>query len=269
MDYPLWEGGAPLFDASFNQPQPTLTAYPVPTNPSEKPGCVIVCPGGAYVMRADHEGKPISEMLNAAGIYSFVLNYRVSPYRYPAELFDVTRAVRWVRYNAGRFGYDPNRIAVLGFSAGGHLAMMSVTQFASPDVFAEGYGKKDAVDEVSSRPDAGVLCYAVITLGEHTNACTRDSLLGARPDPKLIYSLSGENAVRDDMPPIFMWHTASDGAVPIINPLKFSEALDAHHIPFELHVFPYGDHGLGLASGVPHVAQWAPLLVKWLKLYKY
>ena len=266
QEYKLWENGAPLFDPEIGQPEPTLTSYLLEGAQSDgsRRGCVIVCPGGAYWGRADHEGRPIAEMLNEAGISAFVLNYRVQPYRYPVERYDVNRAVRYVRYYADKFEIDPEKIGVLGFSAGGHLAVMSVEQYD--------YGMEngDEIDKISSRPDSGILCYPVVTLEKSfTHEGTRDALLGTPNDPELAKKLSGEVSVRDDMPPIFMWHTAADGGVPVLNSLKLSEELYEHKIPFALHVFPFGQHGLGLAPGNPHVAQWAPLLVNWLKLYKY
>ncbi len=258
MDIKLWENGTPLYDEKIGQPEPTLTPYLLPDY-GKKTGCVIVLPGGGYAVRADHEGMPISKMYNEAGINSFVLNYRVSPYRYPAPLYDVQRAVRLVRARADEFNIDPEKIAVLGFSAGGHLATMAVTQYD------RGLECGDDIDKVSCRPDAGILCYAVISLGEDTHQGSRDNLLGNPADPALVKSLSGEEAVRDDNPPVFMWHTAEDAAVPVENSLNMALSLRKKQIPFELHVFPYGYHGLGLAPEHPEVAQWAGLSVSWLK----
>ena len=260
MDIKLWENGTPLFDESFGQPEPTLTPFLLPTyKEGQKHGCVIVCPGGGYGMRAEHEGWPIAKMLNEGGISAFVLNYRVSPYRYPAELYDIQRAVRLVRHRACEFGIDPEKIGVLGFSAGGHLAAMGITQYD------DGLAGGDEIDKVSCRPDAGILCYAVISLGANTHGGTKYNLLGGEPDPVLAEKLSGENAVRDDCPPVFMWHTAEDGGVLVENSLNMALALSAKKIPFELHVFPHGPHGLGLAPSLPDVAQWAHLCVVWLK----
>jgi acetyl esterase/lipase len=262
MDIKLWDSGTPLFDEKKGQPEPTLTPYLLPDY-GKKTGCVIVLPGGGYAVRADHEGMPISKMYNEAGINSFVLNYRVSPYRYPAPLYDVQRAVRLVRARADEFNIDPEKIAVLGFSAGGHLAAMAVTQYD------KGLDEGDDIDKVSCRPNAGILCYAVISLGEYTHQGSRDNLLGNPADPALVKKLSGEEAVRDDNPPLFMWHTAEDAAVPVENSLNMALALRKKQIPFELHIFPYGHHGLGLAPQHPEVARWAELSVRWLKAMGY
>lgn len=258
MDYMLWENGAPDFDSTIDQPQPSLTPYLVKTENGEKRGCVIVAPGGGYSGRAEHEGKPVSLMLNEVGIHSFVLNYRVHPYKYPVMQNDILRAVRWVRYHAAELGIDENKIGILGFSAGGHLCTMGIEQFD--------YGRDDGdeIDRVSSRPDAGILCYPVVSFVKYVNEGSRDALIGKNYDRELAKKLSGEISVRDDMPPVFMWHTSYDHYVPVENSLYLALALQEKRIPFELHVFPEGEHGLGLSEFVESTAQWAPLLQKWL-----
>lgn len=208
--------------------------------------------------RAFHEGEPISQMLNTAGIHSFVLNYRVAPYKYPVQLYDINRAVRYVRYHADKFGIDKNKIGILGFSAGGHLCTMGIENFDY------GIDDGDDIDKVSSRPDAGILCYAVISMVSYVNEGSRDSLLGQNYDQNLAKQLSGENSVRDDTPPVFMWHTAGDSCVPVENSLNMAFSLSKKKIPFEMHIFPEGDHGLGLSESIPETAQWSVLLKKWL-----
>ncbi len=257
--YKLWENGTPYYNPEFGQEEPTLTPY---LKGDKKRGCVIVCPGGGYSGRAPHEGEPISRMINEAGIHSFVLNYRVAPYKYPAILEDVMRAVRYVRYHAGEFNIDPNKIGVLGFSAGGHLTTMAIEQFD--------YGKDgDLIDAVSSRPDAGILCYPVVSLLRygHGGSCT--NLLGDKPDEALVKKLSGELSVREDMPPVFMWHTMEDAGVHVRNCLDLCAALKEKNIPAELHIFPYGVHGLGLAQSNKNAAQWADLVKNWLLMYGF
>lgn len=259
----LWENGTPYFDENLGQEETTITPYLVKDGNASK-GLVIVCPGGGYGMRAYHEGEPIAQMLNKAGISAVVLNYRLAPYRHPAMLTDANRAVKYVRYHAKEWEIDPEKIGILGFSAGGHLAVSACEHYD--------YGKDDGdeIDKMSSRPNAGIFCYPVATFDESiTHMGTLHNLLGEKPDEQLKNSLSGEKSVPDDCPPVFMWHTSADGAVNVNNSLALAQALRAKQIPFELHVFPYGQHGLGLADGDPHVAQWAELLVKWLKLYKF
>lgn len=251
----LWQQ-TPLFDSSFGQEKPSLTPYLLP---GKQNSCVIVCPGGAYEMRADHEGKPIARMLNDAGFSAFVLNYRVAPYRHPVEMMDVKRSIRFVRFHAERFGIDPGKIGIIGFSAGGHLAITALEHFDY------GIDNGDEIDRVSSRPDAGVLCYAVISLLNHTHIGSRVNLLDKEECVPLCAQLSGEYNVREDMPPVFLWHTAADSCVPVHNSLNMAVALKQKNIPFELHVFPDGEHGLGLAQDTPGADQWPTLLTKWLR----
>ena len=258
MEYLLWEENTPGFNKDYNQPVPSLTPYFAANSNGKKRGCIIVAPGGGYMGRAFHEGEPISQMLNTAGIHSFVLNYRVAPYKYPVQLYDINRAVRYVRYHADKFGIDKNKIGILGFSAGGHLCTMGIENFDY------GIDDGDDIDKVSSRPDAGILCYAVISMVSYVNEGSRDSLLGQNYDQNLAKQHSGENSVRDDTPPVFMWHTAGDSCVPVENSLNMAFSLSKKKIPFEMHIFPEGDHGLGLSESIPETAQWSVLLKKWL-----
>lgn len=258
MEYKLWENNVPEFDASIDQPEPSLTPFLVSNDKNEKRGCIIVAPGGGYSCRSDQEGAPIAEMINEAGINAFVLNYRVAPYRYPVQLYDINRAVRYVRYHADKFGIDGNKIGIMGFSAGGHLCTMGIEHFD--------YGRDDGdeIDRVSSRPDVGVLCYPVVSFLSYMNEGSRTNLFGTDFNPELTHKLSGEINVRDDTPPVFMWHTSYDTYVPVENSLNLALALRRKKIPFELHSFAQGEHGLGLSESIPSTAQWCTLLKKWL-----
>ena len=261
----LWEKDVPYFKEEYGQPAPTLTPFILPTEKDEngndiKRGCVIVCPGGAYQFRADHEGAPVAELMNKNGISSFVLNYRLNPYYDEEILGDVKRAIRYVRYHADKFGIDPEKIAVLGFSAGGHLSTLAATHYD--------YGLEDGdeIDKVSCRPNASIPCYPLVTFDERYtyNGITKlffgkTEGLGDLPD-----KYSGENCVRDDNPPMFMWHTSDDPAVPVENSLVMGMALSKKKIPFEVHVFDHGAHGLGLGEDVPGVKEWGRLAVDWL-----
>lgn len=256
----LWESekDVPLFKKEYGQEPPALE----PRICEGAKNCVIVIPGGGYDWEAwDHEGDAIANALNENGISAFILRYRIKPYCYPVMLYDINRAVRVARSLSSEYGYRPDRIALLGFSAGGHLASLGITHF---DCGKEG---GDATDKISCRPDLGILCYAVLNIGgRFTHGGTSANLLGGRDDPELAKFLSAENSVTKDTPPCFIWHTAGDDAVPVENSLTFAAALSEKKIPFELHVFPEGPHGIGLgASEFPHSAQWFALLVSYIR----
>ncbi len=262
QEFKLWENGTPYYDPKIDQPETTVTWYPAEGN--EPKGCVVICPGGAYAMRAEHEGKGYAEYLNANGYHAFVVNYRVAPYHHPAEMADAHRAIRFARFNAEKFGIKPDKIAIMGSSAGGHLAVSASEHFDC------GKTDGDEIDAVSCRPDGTILCYPVVSLVEgYSHFGSRDNLLGKPCDGKDAANLSGEKSVREDMAPVFIWHTFEDGAVPIENSLYLAAALREKKIPTELHVFPYGAHGLGLAPQNPHVAQWGELMINWLKLNNF
>ena len=257
----LWDAGAPGALGTEPADKPKLTVYLAPASIATG-AAVLVCPGGGYVnLASDHEGKQIAEWLNSLGVSAFVLQYRVGPrYHHPVPLQDAKRAMRMIRSRAKAWGVDTNRIGVLGFSAGGHLASTLATHF--DDGLA---GAADPIDRESSRPDFAVLCYAVISLRDPAaHAGSRWHLLGDFPSPVLVDSLSNERQVTSRTPPTFLWHTADDGAVPVENSLQFFSALRAAGVPAELHVFPHGRHGLGLAKGDPSVSQWPQLCARWM-----
>jgi acetyl esterase/lipase len=254
----LWEGQAPGYNAQYSEEQPSITPYVI--EDGKVHSALIVFPGGGYCMRADHEGEPLALWLNSLGISAFVLNYRVAPYKYPYPIMDAQRAIRLVRHRAQEWKIDGEKIGILGFSAGGHLASSAGTHYD--------YGNKtseDVVERMSSRPDAMVLCYPVITFGEYRHDGSMVALLGHKPDEELRNSFSNENSVTEDTPCTFLWHTSDDGAVPVENSLMFASALRKSKVPFELHVFPKGPHGLGMAEGIPQVDQWVRLCESWLK----
>ena len=254
----LWPGGAPGAKGDTMEDKPRITPYlPAGDGPF---ACIIVCPGGGYGGRAKHEGEPICKWLNSIGVAGFVLDYRVKPYRHPIPLGDAQRAIRMVRARAAEWKIDPKRVGILGFSAGGHLAASATTIFDA--------GKPDAADPIdrqSCRPDAAILCYPVITFGEKRHHGSMVNLIGEKPDEKLRTMLSLENSVTPRTPPTFLWHTSDDNAVPVENSLLFAEALAKNKVPFALHVFPHGPHGVGLAANMPTVSAWTKLCADWLK----
>ncbi len=253
----LWDR-VPLWRDGTDQDPPSLTPYPA----EKARGAVIVCPGGGYAFKASHEAEDYAVMLQKAGISAYVLNYRVAPFLYPAPLLDLRRAVRWVRAHAEAYGLPAGApVAVMGSSAGGHLAALGSTLFGE-----DLEDSKDPVDGENCRPDAAVLCYPVITLEEpFTHTGSRDNLLGIGADPERIRKLSCENTVTPETPPVFLWHTVADAGVPVENSLRFAEALRKNGVSFEMHLFPEGPHGLGLAPELPEVAVWAGLAVTFLK----
>ncbi|QHT62356.1 alpha/beta hydrolase [Paenibacillus lycopersici] len=257
----LWPEGAPHAAGTTDEDRPALTPYLV----DGSRGAVIVFPGGGYGMRADHEGEPIALWLNSIGISAFVLRYRVAPYSHPSPLLDAQRAIRYVRLHAAEWGIDEQKIGILGFSAGGHLASTAGTQYdaGNPDA-------GDPIERMSSRPNALILCYAVITMkSPFTHEGSRENLLGKAPEAAMIERMSSETRVTADTPPTFLWHTSDDGAVPVENALEFALALRRADVPFDLHVYEKGRHGMGLAEDDPHVASWTTVCGLWLKRYGF
>ena len=257
---PLWAAGAPPGERVYpDQPleEPRLTPYLLP---GDRPrGLVIVAPGGGYQMRADYEGAPLARWCNRLGLHAAVLDYRVKA-RFPASFEDTRRAVRLVRHHAAAWHVDPSRVGILGFSAGGHLAAQVSTDFDRGDA-----GAVDPVERQSSRPDASILCYAVISAHQPREDSLPGLLLGDPPcDEALHARLSAERKVGPETPPAFIWHTSDDTCVQVAHALTYAGALAAHRRPFALHVFQHGHHGLGLASEEPTVAMWAPLCARWL-----
>lgn len=258
--FPLWPEGAPGAVGKEPVDIPTLTLY----RPKEKPtgSAVIVCPGGGYSHLADHEGRPVAEWLNSIGITAFVLKYRLGPrYHHPAPLQDAARAIRLVRARAAEWQIDPKRIGILGFSAGGHVASTIGTHFDAGQP-----NSSDAVEKVSSRPDALILIYPVITMGGFTHSGSRKLLLGENPSAEMVTLLSNEEQVTKQTPPTFLVHTANDAAVPVENSLRFAEALRKMGVPFELHIYERGPHGFGLGGDNPVLSSWPGRCADWLRL---
>ena len=260
---PLWPDGAPGALGSSSNDIPTLTAYlPDPTNATGT--AMVICPGGGYAHLAPHEGNDYALWLNQHGVTCFVLKYRLgsSGYHHPAMLNDAARAVRWVRAHADDYKIDPMRVGIMGSSAGGHLASTLVTHFDAGDTNAT-----DAIERQSSRPDLGILCYAVISLGEFAHKGSEQNLLGKNPSPELVQLLSNELQVTTNTPPCFIWTTFEDKTVPMENSLLFAGALRKNRVPFDLHVYQKGGHGMGLKDKPPFANPhpWAGDCLFWLK----
>ena len=246
----LWPGEAPYTEFSPEQRQPSLLPYPM----DGAKGAVVVCPGGGYCMKADHEGRAIAKMFNEAGIAAYVLDYRCKPCHYEAPLSDAKRAIRLVR----SMGYE--KVAIMGFSAGGHLCCSAATLYDAGNPDAD-----DPIERISSRPDAFIPCYAVVSFTSFRHQGSVENLLGdKKTDYALLRRFSAELNVTPDTPPAFIWHTSSDSGVPVENSINLAAALNHAGVPVEMHIFPMGRHGLGLAPDEPIVAQWAPLCQNWL-----
>lgn len=249
---PLWPDAV----GTRGDEEPSLTPYLLHSR--QRTAATIVCPGGGYTMRVAHEGAPVARWLNRLGIAAFVLNYRVAPHRYPAPFEDAQRAVRLVRARADLWRIDPQRVGMLGFSAGGHLAAMTGTTIAAGDPEAS-----DPVERCSRRPDLLILGYPLISLQLQQHDPGVWVLLGSRPDSALCRQLSAEAQVTAVTPPSFLWHAADDG-LPVEHSLLFASALGAHRVPVELHVFASGGHGQGLARRHPQLRPWTALCARWL-----
>jgi acetyl esterase/lipase len=258
----LWENGAPGALGSGDADQPTLTLY-TPLDSAASGTAVIVAPGGGYQFLAtNHEGRQVADWLNALGITAFILKYRLGPrYHHPIELGDAQRAVRLVRARAEEFAIRPDRVGLMGFSAGGHLASTAGTHFEPGDPQAA-----DPVDRVSSRPDFLILAYAVISFtAPYAHQGSARNLLGEHPDPELLRELSNDLHVTRHTPPTFLFSTSADAAVPPENSVAFYLALHKAGVPAELHIFENGPHGVGLDLSDPALGEWPTLLTNWLR----
>jgi acetyl esterase/lipase len=261
---PLWPASAPGALGAGRGHAPRLTFFPAGT---ERTGTasVLVLPGGGYQMLAEHEGAGYARWFAERGVHAAVLDYRLAKegYRHPCMIQDAARGLRLLRAEARAAGRDPNRVAVIGSSAGGHLAATLSTLFDHADA-ADPVG--DAAGRESARPDASILCYPVITMREDfMHVGSRDNLLGAAPSPTLTDLLSPEKQLRAGSPPAFVWHTADDSAVPVANSLAYATACWRVGVPCELHVFPRGRHGLGLGKPNDPAPPWDRMLEHWLR----
>jgi acetyl esterase/lipase len=266
-EIPLWPNGAPGALGTSSNDIPTLTPYLPSTNATGT--AMVICPGGGYAHLAAHEGNDYALWLNQHGITCFVLKYRLGSnnYHYPAEFEDVSRAMRMVRANAAQWHIDPQRIGIMGSSAGGHLASMLLTHFDEGNPNAT-----DPIERQSSRPDLGVLCYAVIDMtGKYAHQGSKDNLLGPHPRRGLAKFVSSQLQVKPNTPPCFIWCTYEDTTVPMENSLMFAEALRKNHVPFDLHIYQKGRHGIGLNDKPPfaHPHPWANDLLFWLKAQNF
>jgi len=268
---PLWPEGVPGAKAiglekneegrTSNVSEPTLTVYgPAIDRPNGT--AVIIAPGGGYVrLSTNREGEQYAAWLSTLGVTSFVLKYRMQEFGHPAPLQDVLRAVRLVREHAGEYHIRPDRIGVMGSSAGGHLAASAGTLFDSP------LGRTGAaIDKVSARPDFLMLMYPVITMEEPAvHKGSRTALLGKNPGKDALQLMSVEKQVTAQTPPTLLIHTQEDQAVPVENSILFYQALTRAKVPAEMYLFEHGSHGMGMRAGLGTASSWPKRAEEWLK----
>lgn len=259
----LWSGRAPSATADTAEQTPTMTIFR-PQKGQENGAAVVIAPGGGYIELAGNiEGRQVADWFASRGVTAFVLKYRIrQTARLPIPLLDGARAIRFVRANAARFGIDPKRIGMIGFSAGGHLSAMTAAT-ARPGTATS----SDPVERVSSRPDFLVLGYpwleaTAIDAKGKSPYCT---FAGGDCDPRAYERFMPVRAVTADMPPTFIYHTSNDPVVDASGITRFYDALQSRHVPVELHIFALGRHGSGLGGSDPALARWPEAMEPWLR----
>lgn len=240
--------GAPETQTS---PGSSLWLYPAENDSGRELPFMLVLPGGGYQHLAPHEGEPIAKWFNALGMHAGVLHYQLEPLDPASLIRDVAEAIAWARGADKSFRVNPEQIGMIGFSAGGHLASITATT-------------------ASSKPDLLILSYPVITFEEpYTHQGSRERFLGTAPASEAVQTFSSDYQVTAGTPPTFLWTTANDAAVPVENSLRFAAALSEAGVPFELHVFEDGRHGLGLAEEHPSCRQWLASCKTWLQQHRF
>jgi acetyl esterase/lipase len=260
----LWPGTAPQAKAATCNDIPALTLME-PREGHANGSAAIIFPGGSYqILAADLEGREVADWFTARGFRAFILSYRLASngYLLPVPLIDARRAIQTVRARAADYHIDPNRIVVIGFSAGGHLAALTGTQFTPGDADAD-----DPIARASSRPDYLVLGYpwigAISSDPSQYSYCKLANVMDQCD--ALAAAYSPDRFVTKETPPTFIYHTFNDELVPVEQPLRFYEALVKAGVPSELHIFANGPHGTGLGQGDPALDQWPNLLENWLR----
>ena len=267
---PLWEDKVPGALGSDEKDIPVFIPY-IPAPEKATGAAVVICPGGGYSgLAMDHEGEQIGRWLESIGVTAFVLRYRLpgNGYPHPVPLFDAQRAIRTVRFNAMKWNIQPEKIGILGFSAGGHLASSAGTHFSKP-VVLEGC-QSDDVDAVSCRPDFMILIYPVISMQEGiTHRGSRNNLLGENSPAELVDLMSNEKQVTEQTPPTFMVHASDDTAVLPENSIRFYQALLKAGVPAEMHLYLKGGHGFGTRASAGRASEWPILCEAWMRQMKF
>jgi acetyl esterase/lipase len=264
---PLWPDGVPGATSQDEGDVPQLFLTLVESD--QPTAAIVILPGGGYGGHAiDHEGHQFAQWFASLGVSSAICNYRLrgkgnsgKGYGHPYPMIDAQRAIQTLRAKADDWNIDPSRVGVVGFSAGGHLCSTVSTHFAEIDK-----SSSDPIASVSSRPDFAILAYPVIGFDKpYTHRGSQRNLLGENPDPKLVKLLSNEEQVSKETPPTFLFHTVEDRGVPVENSIEYFKACRKHGVSVEMHLFPKGRHGLGLAKSVPGASQWPSLCEQWLR----
>lgn len=275
----LWEETIPgsIYNANYkekkkgshisNVSDPTLTVFK-PTKGMSNNTSVIICPGGGYrVLSFDHEGYKVANWLNELGITAFILKYRlpsdsIMQNKSIGPLQDAQKAMRFVRRNAKKWNLDPNKIGILGFSAGGHLASTLSTHF-NDSVYTPS-------DSISTRPDFSILIYPVISMkASITHQGSKNNLLVKSPNEELVKYFSNELMVTPKTPPAFLVHAVDDKAVPIENSINYLLSLKKYNIPVELHLYQNGGHGFGIKPSIDTQSSWTKACKLWLQMNKF
>ncbi len=237
---------------------PMITAFLPDDKKSD--GAVVILAGGGYEIRAPHEGEDYAKWLADRGITAFVCDYRVKPHLFPLPLTDSRRAIKYVRYHADKYGIDKNKVFIMGSSAGGHLAALTSTYYKKTE-----YDNIDEIDNEDFVPNGQILCYPVIKLlGKGVaHLGSGKSLLGEK-HVEMGEELSPDIIATEKAPKAFIWHAFDDNGVSVLNSLDYVRKLKSVNVEVELHIFPKGGHGVGLAKTKHHIAQWSGLLYNWL-----
>ena len=246
--------------------KPTLTIYEAP-NEKRTSAAVVICPGGGYsILAAGHEGADVAKAFNNAGITAFVVRYRLPKDECMTNksfvpLMDAQQALYIARKNAKQYGIDSNKIGIMGFSAGGHLASTVGTHFNQP--------VRKELDGVNLRPDFMLLIYPVISFNDSIgHRGSRDNLIGKNPDKNLVHLFSNEEQVTAQTPPTFLVHASDDDGVNPENSIRFYEALLKNKVPAEMHLYEHGSHGFGLYNKTTE-ENWFQTCINWMKTNKF
>lgn len=263
----IWEGLDFLSKSTVN-PRPRLTTYIL--SGEKVRGAVLILAGGCYTFTAEREAEPVALQYTAAGYNAFILEYSVAPNRFPRALQDTCRSLTLIRQNAADWNTDPDKVAVCGFSAGGHLAASLGVFWNRTELFST-----PGIDNNIVKPTALILAYPVISSGEFRYDGLIPNLLGSDASSEMVKMISLETQVSHATPPTFLWHTVEDELVPVENSLLFASALRRHNVSFEMHIYPQGIHGQALATQETanekwkvnsHIATWLGLSVQWLRI---